>query len=429
MRPHPAIFSRPIQTTVLCCLLVGWAHVSFVEAIPLLKGGRDGKGVRFPKNSVLNVFIQPDPKSQGRDQLVKEGVERWKKLLSDRMVTLNVTVGNPPGTGAPANVIRYRWANDGILSNGMELGPGKNDGAAQPFSSQDGSQLIGGDVVLRNALQSESDANKHALRNAGEHELGHVLGFADDSAGSVLKHEQTATPRDLNDRDKKELNSLYGTATSGGAKTPKGQVMKIGGGLGMGFVQYQLDFVAGNPLADSTDPEHVALVTLNIPPALVTSVEAPPGWLGFVPGGTVSIDDPFFSEGFMLDGAGDPPPWDPNSPMAYVAFRASPEEALRDGLPPGVDPALSLDNPTLRFTLFTTPDALEGPIQVWAGGESQTVFGPVIPEPSSLWLLGIGVGWIGFFRPSRPGSRSATHHGTSSARPPSMPRGATRAFR
>lgn len=388
-------FSCAGPIAVWCCLL-GWLlHVPVVEAIPLLKGGRDGKGVRFPKNATLNVFIQPDPKSQGRDHLLKEGVERWKKPLSDRMITLTVTIGNPPGTGAPPNVIRYRWINDGILSSGTEIGPGKNDGAAQPIVSSDSSQLIGGDVVIRNALPSATDANKHALRNAGEHELGHVLGFADDPAGAVLRHLQPTAPRDLNDRDKKELNALYGTAATGGANTPKGQVMKIGGGLGTGFFQYRLDFAAANVLPDPADPEHVALVTLNVPSALVTGLEPPPGWLGIAPGDAVSMDDPFFAEGFMLDGAGDPPPWDANSPMAYLAFRASLEEALRDGLPPGFDPALSLDNPSLLFTVSTSPSALEGPIRVWAGEEPQTVFGPVVSEPASLLLLSIGAGLLG----------------------------------
>ncbi len=381
-----------------CVLTLSLLTASSVYATPLLKGGKNGRPPAFPKNSTLCVLIQADPKGQGRDQLLKEGVERWTKPLADRMITVNVVIGDPPA--GKTNPIRYRWVNDGILSNGMEIGPGKNDGAAQPITSPDGSTLVGGEAVIRNALPATTDAQKEALRTVGQHELVHALGLADDNQGDVTRHAHPSS--ELNDRDKKELNFLYGTATSGGTTKPTGQVLQIGGGAGMGFFQYQLNFVAANALANPSDPEHVSLFTMNIPPSLVTGVAPPPGWLGFVPGKTVAMNDPFFADGFMLDGAGDPPPWDPTSPMAYVAFRASPEEALRDGLPPGFDPALSLDNPSLLFTISTTPSALDGPVQVWSGDASQTVVGPVVPEPSSLVLLGSGLlglaGWRRRFR-------------------------------
>ena len=143
---------------VMCAFLTA----SDVHATPLLKGGKNGKPPAFPKNSTLCVFIQTDPKGQGRDQLLKEGVERWTKPLADRMITLVVAIGDPPA-GKP-NTIRYRWVNDGMLSNGMEIGPGKNDGAAQPTTSPDGSQLTGGEAVIRNALPSNTDAQKNAIQ-------------------------------------------------------------------------------------------------------------------------------------------------------------------------------------------------------------------------------------------------------------------------
>ena len=370
--------------------------VSSAWATPFTWAEKIKKPPAWPKSSVLNVFIQPDPKNQGRDQLLKEGVERWKELLKQRMITLNVTVGNPPA-GAK-NAIHYHWVNDGTTVNIMTdirnidtkitIESGTNDGAAFPTPSKDGSTLERGDAFIRNGLAAGSDAQKETIRTIGQHEFVHILGLADDKAGDVTRHQNPSTQP--NEHDLKELNSLYGTATTGGSGKPKGQIQQIGGGGGLGFFQYRLDFVPANAIVDPLDPEHVALVTLGIDPHVVTSLELPPGWIGLVPTGPLDPTDAFFAEGYMLDGAGVPPPWDPQSPPDFIALRTSVAEAATDGLSADFDPALTLDNPQLQLTVFTQPGIAEGPIEVWAGGELQTVVGPV-PEPSSLILFGIGL--------------------------------------
>jgi hypothetical protein len=196
--------------------------------------------------------------------------------------------------------------------------------------------------------------------------------------------------RGHNDEDLKELNSLYGTKTSGGAKTPKGGATKTGGGGGMGFFQYQFNLLPANLVADATDPEHVALITLGIDPKFVTGLTLPPGWVGLAATGPVAMSDPFFSEGYMIDGATDPPPWAPGAHPTHLILRTSAAEAILDGLPAGFDPGLTLDNSSFMVGVSLRSGMSEGPIPVWAGGEFQTVTGPV-PEPSTFLLLGTGL--------------------------------------
>jgi len=148
----------------------------------------------------------------------------------------------------------------------------------------------------------------------------------------------------------------------------------------------------------------MSLITMDIPPQLVTGFDLPPGWIAFAPTGPVSQSDPFFSDGYMLDGSGIPSPWDPLAPMTYVAFRTSATEAANDALPSGFDPALSSLNPNLVFTVHISNDIEEVPLRVWAGGETQTVLGPsAVPEPAGVWLWAAGLGWLGRLRRRKRG--------------------------
>ena len=389
--------SRAIVSCIeLMALLVFGVDVPSVHATPFTWAERLKKPLAWEKNSTINVFIQPDPAGQGRDQLLKEGVGRWKQVLKDRMITLNVTVGNPPA-GA-TNVVHYHWVANGTTVNftteirnidtKITVEAGTNDGAAFPTPSKDGRKIERGDAFVRNNLPATTDGQKETVRTIGQHEFVHILGSADDRAGDVTRHENPSTT--LNERDLKELNSLYGTKTTGGSGKPTGRIQEISGSGTLGFFRYGLTFAPANVLPDPTDPEHVSLITLGIDPHLVSHLDVPPGWIALVPTGPVDVHDPFFAEGYMLDGAGLPPPWDPLAPPQFIALRTSVAEALADGLPPDFDPALSLDNPFLELTVLTKAGTPEGPIEVWAGGELQTVVGPV-PEPGSLALLGSGL--------------------------------------
>ena len=366
------------------------------QATPFTWAERLKKPPAWAKGSTITVYVQPDPKGQGRDTLLKDGVERWKDSLKARMITLNVIVGNPPA-GAK-DFVHYHWVTDGTTVNinteirnidtKIKIEAGTNDGAAFPTPSKDGSKIDHGDAFIRNGLGATTPAQQETIRTIGQHEFVHILGLADDNAGDVTRHLNPSTA--FNDHDVKEINSLYGTVATGGAGKPKGDIQKIGGGGEQGFFQYHVEFQPANAVPDPADPEHVSMITLGVDPKIVTGLELPPGWIGLVPTGPLDITDPFFSEGYMLDGAGIPPPWDPLATPEFITLRTSVAEAIADGLAPGVDPALSLDNPFIEFKLLTQAGITEAPIEAWAGGELQTVAGPVVPEPGSLALLGIG---------------------------------------
>ena len=382
--------SRRFSITMFVCLV--WS--AFVTSAPAdatpLTWGDKIAGPKWPKGP-LKVYVEPDPKSQGRDALVKEGIERWKKPLADRGIALEVSVGVPPaGTAKP---IKYTWKADGFEEGGVKLGA-DNDAIAGPgaAATKDGKgEFVSGDAHLRNALPATSDAEKKYLKNLAEHEFVHILGFGDDDSGTVTKHEQGSSDRALSKIDLKELNSLYKTAQSGGDRGPRGVVELLAGSADAGFWDYRFTLVAANAAPSEDDPEHVAFIALFLNPDLVTGLLLPPGWIGLVPNGTVSREDPFFAEGYMVDVASSPAPWSTADPMTHIALRTSVAEAARDGLPTDFDPALTLENPSIVVRVLTRDDAEDGTIQVWAGEDRQTILGPVaVPEPASLALFGTG---------------------------------------
>lgn len=376
-------------------LLIALLGLDVADASILTFPGTTKKSPPFPRGSKLEVCIEQDPNAQGRDKLLEEGILRWNATLAPYQIMIKTAIVPkaqlPPPGGTPGgkdNKIIYRWVGSGQLGQ-MEVGPGKNNGAGQPIASKDGKKLVGGQAIVQQNLPANTEAQKNTLRNVGEHEFAHVLGLADDGRGDVTDHVQTGDVRDHNERDKKELRSLYGTVNTGGTKTPQGKVEKTGGGAGEGFYQYRLTFQPANAVPDPDDPEHIDFMTFGISPQFVTGLTLPPGWIGLIPTASLSITDPFFAEGYMVDGAPSPAPWEPGAAPQFVPLRTSMAEALLDGLPPAFDPALSLEQPSFELTVFA-PGASEGRIEVWAGGELQTVPGPV-PEPSTLLLWASGL--------------------------------------
>lgn len=357
-------------------------NASFVFATPQTWGDKIVGPLSWPKDSTLNAYIQADPKGLGRDQFVKEGLERWKPLLTARGITLNVTLGNTPADAV--NPVTYGWApENALLLNSFKLNLGVNDGMGIAGTA-DGKKITAGAAYLHRDLPAGTDAQKTYIRNLAEHEMTHILGLADDAGGAVMEHSQANTARAMNAQDTKELNTLYGTANNGGNAKPKGGASKIGGGAGLGFYEYEFVFQPANLIPDPTDPEHVSFISFDIDPNLITGVEVPTGWLSMIAASVPSQSDPFFQD-YMVDGGNEILPWDTAHPIRYIAFRT-------DGLPSGFDPALSLENLSLRFKLYTAPGVIDTPIRVWAGDDFQWVVGPsVVPEPGTIALFSFGL--------------------------------------
>jgi hypothetical protein len=363
-------------------------NASIAFATPQTWGEKIVAPLSWPKNSILNAYVQPDPKNLGRDQLAKEGLERWKPLLTARGITLNVTIGNTPADAV--NPVTYGWAQENaVFLNSFKLNLGVNDGMGVAGTS-DGKKITAGAAYLHRDLPAGTDAQKTYIRNLAEHEMTHILGLADDAAGSIMEHAQSKTARAINTQDLKELNLLYGPANNGGNVKPKGGATKISGGAGLGFYEYSFVFNPANALADPNDPEHVSFISFDIDPEFITGVDVPKGWVSLIAPFTPSQNDPFFTD-YMEDGGNEILPWDTANPINYIAFRTSAAQALSDGLLFGFDPALSLENVELKFKLYTRTGLVEAPVRVWAGDDFQWVPGPAVPEPATAILFSVGL--------------------------------------
>lgn len=393
--PRVSQACRPFAVlSVLVWLVLSASFLTPARATPMTWGDDVKTPIRWEKGSTIRVYVQKDPDGKGRDQLAKEGLDRWKQKLADRGITLEVEIGDPPADAK--NAVPVTWEDDGTEMVGLKLGPRPdNDGLASCTS--DGKKIVGGEVYLRKALPAETDAEKDFIRNLAEHELTHVLGLADDEKGAVTNHTQPSSARTWNDQDTKELNALYGTAASEGEKKAKGNFEHTGGGPDAGVFQYAVFFEPGNEIPDPLDPEHVPLILIGVDPGLVQEVIPPPGWVVYRPMAD-GPEHPYFREGYMVDGVTVPAPWGPARPARYIALRVSHSEATRDGLPPEIDPALSLDTPINPIILLTVPGVRNGIIPVCANGEIQMVPGPIASGQPPFTLGDVGIAlrvWAG----------------------------------
>ncbi len=354
-----------VSAVVLGLVAVVGLMAVAVQATPMSNGtdanGNPKTALKFPAGSTINIYIEADASAPpDRSALLKEGMDRWVSEMAARGITVNVTVGavpNPP----PSNLVEVTFEPDGTQLGGHTLGTGEgqNDGIGACYD--DGTKLDGGKIIIRDGLAAGTDAEKEYLRNLGQHEVTHVLGLADDAAGEVTNHEQGTTANTFNTTDKSEISQLYpltgqDSAQATGIVVPSGDLLV-----------YDWDFTY-----DGLESDHVALILLHIEPDLVVDIIPPPGWIALNPADPAhySLDYPFY-EGYAEDWTCDQPLWSLDY-TAPVALRALTEEAT-----------LSSSNPVVHVALIAQ-NAERGTIDAWAGGDVQTIEGPVAASGSPI---------------------------------------------
>lgn len=338
-----------------------------------------GEGVaplRWPANKTISIFIEADPVATPPDcsALLAAGMMRWAAVMAPRGITITVTVGEPPDP-PPTNVVRCTYEADGTHHPNDPKGEGpalgdENDGIGG-CSGPAGGNIDSGAIIVRTDLWAASGTDamgnpngltdverEEYIRNLGAHEITHVLGLADDAAGSVTNHLQNGTgPAPFNDRDRREINTLYPLL---GQQAPRAHGQRQPN-PDPNFHNYNFQY-QGLP------NDHVPLITLDIPAHLIVQVNAPPGWVVLNPAdpNRTNRNHPFY-QNFLEDGRPSPAPYD---------AAATPALALRAV---GLNPGLTTSNPTFGFVVITQGAEL-GTIPVWAGGQVQALPGPVAPN-------------------------------------------------
>lgn len=340
--------------------------------------GEGVKPLRWPENKTISIYIEadPDPNAPDTSELLKEGMSRWGAEMAPRGITINVAVGEPPNP-PPANVVRCKYKPVGSKLTGDDpndpnhpaLGD-ENHGLAS--CSGAAGTITGGEIIIRNDIWSAAggtdDEKKEYIRNLGQHEITHVLGLADDDAGTVTNHTQTDTPNTFNDQDKKEISTLYPVLPQNPPKA-EGQSQQQSENNYQYNFQYQ-----GGP------NDHVPMIALDIRPEVISQVLTPPGWVVLNPADPAhhNSSHPFY-QGYMEDGHPFPAPWDGSVTPALTLRAADPAAAL------------SPSNPVLGFMVIAQ-NAAPGQIDAWAGDDVQALLGPVpagpaIPASTPAWQV------------------------------------------
>lgn len=358
--------------------VAGAALVWTIAGVTLATPFNYGEGVeplRWPANKTIRIYIQADPIATPPDvsALLQQGMQRWAAEMAPRGITIEVNVGDPP-VPPPTNVVPCTYEADGTHHPNDPKGEGpalgnENDGIAGCDSPGGSGHIERAAIIVRRDLWAASgtdsmgnpngltDAEREEyIRNLGQHEVTHVLGLADDTAGTVTDHVQTETPNTFNDRDRQEINTLYPLLKQP-APRAEGQRQNI---PDPNFHQYNFHY-QGSPF------DHVPLIMLDIEPQLIMQIQAPPGWAVLNPAdpNRTNLNHPYY-QGYLEDGRPGPAPYDAD---------ASPPLAIRAI---GNNPGMTAQNPNFGFMVMTQGANL-GTIAVWAGGQVQFLPGPVPP--------------------------------------------------
>ncbi len=355
----------------LCLLLIsvaGLIPVLISYSTPL-NWGDDSKPARWPEGKKITVWVPPSIKDGvDRAPFVREGIMRWRAEMLTRNITINVPNQQPPPSTPNVVNVTFKPAGSQLAGDGdgdPKLASGYPEGLGGCGSSRPPLRITSGEIILLDSLPATTASQKEILRNLGAHEMCHVLGLGDDSAGTVTKSSgHGGTPEGFNAQDLKEITTLYPKT---GEAVPKAGAQPGGGFKGnFGPNAFPYTFTYDGP------PDgHVPLVVLFVEASVVDSVIAPPGWVTLNPADPLSksLTHPFYAD-YMTSCSNSGAPWKPGvkTPLAFRALTPADE--------------LSAANPVVSLGL-TAHSYQVGPIQIWSGDESQYLPGP-IPAPPPI---------------------------------------------
>ncbi len=197
------------------------------------------------------VYIQTDPTGKGRDQDVKDAVNKWKAELAQYGVTLEIQAGDPPQTPLDQKKLNEeieKFNKDAVqdITKYPELSKSKakeltvsvywesteditkragGGGAERGLASNSWDLDVGGkankiessDVFLpTDPPGAAEEVKKRIIHNISMHEMGHVAGFdhytpAQEKTGDIMEKDATLHDKklDLSDEEKKGLKSFY----------------------------------------------------------------------------------------------------------------------------------------------------------------------------------------------------------------------------
>jgi len=284
------------------CVFILWACTVFADPIPPMNGGPGS--VRWPKDTTVDVYIAKDPDGKGREDLIKDGIQRWVDPLKDKGVTVSIHLGKVP-EGTTKNYVFVQWAEPGSLkgdANPDEVGNGT------PVDSN--GKIVAGRIDIDRGVSGDT-----FIKNLGAHEFGHACGFADDSSKSTDSKGQPATnvmnpkvPTDketsFTKKDSKELDTMYADAAGNFPQgTITATVTSLAGGL------YHYDYRAmwtGGPDIPLVEFGTNGLSVFNVasggilPTGTNGYATTPDGWLTLLFGTTAGIPCAAIA---LLDGA------------------------------------------------------------------------------------------------------------------------------
>lgn len=320
---------------------------------------RDGTSrglIRWKNTTTITVYVPDDPDKAaqpGRRAKVIAGMKIWFEdaTLKDRGIKIDVTGVKP--AASVKNVVTVRWAAAGSLPDGHrgEGGPAYDPAVKDANGNHN---PTGGEIDIDRGVTDLKEAF-----NAGAHEMGHVLGLSHgdspiDVMFKIIRGDDELSLSDRNNNgaagDVAELKATYA------ANFDDTKIDVVATALAIGPVYrytYAATWLSGGPLAVFQVDTHGAAL-FDITPA--------PGW--------------------MVDDFAPPDDWlERRTGVGTDVFLGFVHQ--RD--------EFNLDDDNRQLTFAFSSLRPPGATEAFFNGSFQTIGPAIVPEPSTVRLLALGV--------------------------------------